>query len=117
MLSIAHWLNTIGLGQYAQHFAENCIDAGVLRDLTDRDLEKIGLPLRHRKKLLRAIRELADASPATPPPATASKPAPHDSAGRRQLPACHCRRTVVARLYLAMGAALSGQRRGHMDVS
>jgi hypothetical protein len=24
----AHWLNTIGLGQYAQHFAEDYIDAG-----------------------------------------------------------------------------------------
>jgi len=82
MQSIAHWLNTLGLGQYAQRFAENYIDASVLRDLTDQDLEKIGIPLGHRKKLLRAIRELADASPATPPPATASKP---DSAERRQL--------------------------------
>jgi len=90
MLSIAHWLNTIGLGQYAQRFAENCIDADVLRDLTDRDLEKIGLPLGHRKKLLRAIRELADASLATPPPATASQPGPHDSAGRRQLTVMFC---------------------------
>jgi hypothetical protein len=26
--SLAHWLNTIGLGQYAQHFVENSIDAG-----------------------------------------------------------------------------------------
>src|SRR5262252_8248287 len=99
MQQIADWLNTLGLGQYAQRFAENCIDAGVLRDLTDQDLERIGIPLGHRKKLLRAIRELADASPGAPPPATASKLAPHDSAGRRQLPACHCRRTVVARLY------------------
>ena len=90
MRSIAHWLNTIGLGQYAQRFAENYIDASVLRDLTDQDLEKIGLPLGHRKKLLRAIRELADASPATPPPATASKPAPHDSAERRQLTVMFC---------------------------
>src|SRR5215475_10243092 len=85
MQSIAHWLNTIGLGQYAQRFAESYIDADVLRDLTDEDLEKIGIPLGHRKKLLRAICELADASPATPPPAAAPKPAPHDSAERRQL--------------------------------
>src|SRR5215467_1351903 len=85
MQSIAHWLNTIGLGQYAQRFAENYIDAGVLRDLTDQDLERIGIPLGHRKKLLRAIREVADASPGAPPPATASNLAPHDSAERRQL--------------------------------
>jgi class 3 adenylate cyclase len=89
MQSIAHWLDTIGLGQYAQRFAENYIDAGVLRDLTDQDLEKIGLPLGHRKKLLRAIRKLGDAS-ITPPPATASKPAPHDSAERRQLTVMFC---------------------------
>ena len=84
MQSIAHWLNALGLGQYAQRFAENYIDAGVLRDLTDQDLEKIGIPLGHRKKLLRAIRELADTSPAAPPTAT-SKSAAHDSAERRQL--------------------------------
>jgi class 3 adenylate cyclase len=85
MQQIADWLNTLGLGQYAQRFAENYIDAGVLRGLTDQDLEKIGIPLGHRKKLLRAIRELADVSPAAPPTATASKPTPHDSAERRQL--------------------------------
>jgi predicted ATPase/class 3 adenylate cyclase len=85
MQSIAHWLNTVGLGQYAERFAESYIDADVLRDLTDGDLEKIGIPLGHRKKLLRAIRELADASAATPPQAATSKPAPHDSAERRQL--------------------------------
>jgi hypothetical protein len=27
MQQIAGWLNTLGLGQYAQRFAENCIDA------------------------------------------------------------------------------------------
>jgi hypothetical protein len=85
MQSIAQWLDTIGLGQYAQRFADNYIDAGVLRDLTDQDLEKLGLPLGHRKKLLRAIRELAEASAATLPRASPSKPAPHDSAERRQL--------------------------------
>src|SRR5262249_6919317 len=90
MLSIAHWLNTIGLGQYAQHFAENCIDAGVLRDLTDRAGGKIALPPGHRKKLRRPIRDLAAPPPATPPPATASQPAPHDSAGRRQLTVMFC---------------------------
>src|SRR5215471_9789867 len=90
MQQIADWLNTLDLGQYAQRFAENYIDASVLRDLTDQDLEKIGIPLGHRKKLLRAIGELADASPAAPPPATASKPAPHDSAERRQLTVMFC---------------------------
>ena len=87
MQQIADWLDTLGLGQYAQRFAENYIDAGVLRDLTDQDLEKIGIPLGHRKKLLRAIRELVDASPATAKlqPTAAPEPRPRDDAERRQL--------------------------------
>jgi SAM domain (Sterile alpha motif) len=51
MKDIAEWLTSIGLGEYAQCFAENRIDASVLRDLTNQDLEKIGIPLGHRKKM------------------------------------------------------------------
>jgi hypothetical protein len=58
MRPIAHWLNALGLGQYAQRFADNDIDASILRDLTDEDLEKIGVSLGHRKRILRAIAEL-----------------------------------------------------------
>src|SRR5215831_1542308 len=85
MQQVTNWLKSLGLGEYAERFAEHRIDASVLHDLTDQDLEKIGIPLGHRKKLLRAIRELVDASVAAPPTATASKPTPHDSAARRQL--------------------------------
>jgi hypothetical protein len=57
MQQIADWLNTLGLGQYAQRFAENDITFGILPDLTDQDLEKIGVAsLGHRHLLLRAIR-------------------------------------------------------------
>src|ERR1700758_530751 len=58
MHPIAHWLNALGLGQYAQRFADNDIDASILRDLTNEDLERIGVSLGHRKKMLRAIAEL-----------------------------------------------------------
>ncbi len=50
---IAHWLEGLVLGQYAQAFEENYIDWEVLTELTDADLEKIDVPLGHRKKLLR----------------------------------------------------------------
>jgi class 3 adenylate cyclase/tetratricopeptide (TPR) repeat protein len=63
MQQIAEWLDTLGLGQYAQRFAENDIDPSVLRDLTDNDLEKLGVSLGHRKKMLRAIAELAETGP------------------------------------------------------
>jgi class 3 adenylate cyclase/predicted ATPase len=75
---IVDWLDRLGLGQYAQRFAENDIDPSVLRDLTDHDLEKIGVSLGHRKKILRAIAELDGA---TPRPAHA----PWTEAEKRQL--------------------------------
>jgi hypothetical protein len=52
---IADWLDKLGLGQYAQRFAENDISFFILPDLTDQDLEKIGVAsLGHRRLLLRA---------------------------------------------------------------
>jgi hypothetical protein len=47
------WLRSFGLGQNEALFRENEIDAKVLPELTDGDLEKIGVPLGHRKRLLR----------------------------------------------------------------
>jgi SAM domain (Sterile alpha motif) len=62
MQQIADWLQKLGLGQYADRFAENDIDFIVLADLTDQDLKKIGVAsLGHRRKLLRAIAKLKDA--------------------------------------------------------
>ena len=59
MQQIADWLEKLGLGQYAQRFAENDIDFDILSDLTDQDLEKIGVTsVGHRRKLLRAIADL-----------------------------------------------------------
>jgi hypothetical protein len=42
---------------YAQRFAENDTTFDILSDLSDQDLEKIGVAsLGHRRQLLRAIR-------------------------------------------------------------
>jgi class 3 adenylate cyclase/predicted ATPase len=57
-IDLAEWLGRHGLGQYAQIFAENHIDESVLPDLTESDLEKLGISLGHRKKLIRAIAAL-----------------------------------------------------------
>ena len=88
MQQIADWLQKLGLGQYAQRFAENDIDFAILRDLTDQDLEKIGVAsLGHRRQLLRAITELKGGETGTPNP-TAEHIAPvtpHDTAERRQV--------------------------------
>src|SRR5262249_27689256 len=85
--TIAGWLASLGLSEYAQRFAANHIDASVLPDLTDQDLRELGVPLGHRRKILRAIAEL----PAAPAPAeTATEPVPRDEAERRQLTVMFC---------------------------
>src|SRR6516165_6529296 len=62
MRQFAEWLERLGLSEYAQRFAENDIDFTILGDLTDQDLEKIGIvSLGHRRKLLRAIANLGGA--------------------------------------------------------
>ena len=59
MQQVSDWLEKLGLGQYAQRFAENDISFSVLSDLTDQDLKEIGVSLGHRRQLLRAIAELS----------------------------------------------------------
>ena len=84
MQQIADWLEKLNLGQYAQRFAENDIDVSVLRHLTDADLEKIGVSLGHRRKILAAIAELSGASPSKHEPADGVEPKPQRN--RRTLP-------------------------------
>ena len=68
-MDIAAWLRRLGLEQYEQAFRDNAIDAEVLPELTDADLEKLGMLLGHRKRLLKAIVELRP-STSHPDPST-----------------------------------------------
>src|SRR6516225_5434891 len=99
MQEIADWLERLGMSEYAQRFAENRIDFEILPDLTDQDLEKLGVVLGDRRKMLRAITNLGktvDAAPSAPsPPApptvapTVTPPA--EAAGeRRHVTAMFC---------------------------
>src|SRR5262249_41743426 len=54
-MDVREWLGELGLGQYGQTFRDNKIDVDVIADLTDSDLEKLGIPLGDRKRLLKAI--------------------------------------------------------------
>jgi hypothetical protein len=59
MQHIADWLQKLGLGQYAQRFAENDINFAILPHLTDQDLKELGVAsLGHRRQLLLAIADL-----------------------------------------------------------
>jgi len=87
MQQVANWLEKLGLGQYAQRFAENDVNFAVLPDLTDQDLKELGVSLGHRRQMLRAIAELdgvqkttAQLAPVAQPPIT-----PHETAERRQV--------------------------------
>ena len=58
MHTVRQWLEQLGLSQYAEVFAENDVDLEALRLLAESDLEKLGVSLGHRKKLLKAVSEL-----------------------------------------------------------
>src|SRR5215468_6440107 len=86
---IADWLAKLGLGQYAQRFAENDISFRILSDLTDQDLEKIGVAsLGHRRELLRAIAQLKSSETTVPKPTVV--PQPSESAERRHVTVMFC---------------------------
>src|SRR5271166_3178105 len=84
-MNVAQWLNAIDLGQYEALFREHEIDANVLPDLVEADLEKIGVPLGHRKRLMRAIAALSAGG--TPPAAakpTSAQPSPSPPTSRAE---------------------------------
>ena len=59
---IAHWLERLSLGQYAQTFVDNAVDFEALPYLTEDDLKDLGLALGHRRILQAAIKAVDDKS-------------------------------------------------------
>lgn len=87
-MDIAAWLRRLGLEQYQQAFCDNAIDGEVLPDLTDADLQQLGILLGHRKRLLRAIAQLGPPTDRSNPSTVEIKIQPGAServAERRQL--------------------------------
>src|SRR6516164_1288631 len=88
-MDVGGWLRSLGLGQYEALFRASEIDAEILPELTEIDLEKLGVPLGHRKRLLRAISGLP-ARDASAAPSASISATPHDAAERRQLTVMFC---------------------------
>src|SRR5215469_9265115 len=88
-MDVGGWLRSLGLGQYEALFRASEIDGDILPELTDVDLEKLGVPLGHRKRLLRAISGLTVAE-TSPTPFASAGAKPHDAAERRQLTVMFC---------------------------
>ena len=92
-MDIAVWLRSLSLEQYEAAFRENAIDADVLHDLTDQDLEKLGVLLGHRRRLLRAIAALdgaVAASSALAPLQVKPSPAAEAAGDRRHVTVMFC---------------------------
>jgi hypothetical protein len=89
-MDVESWLRSLGLEQYDALFRESDIDAEVLGDLTDADLEKLGVTLGHRKRVLRAIAGLGSTELAAKPPSPAPLSPPIDTAERRPITVMFC---------------------------
>jgi class 3 adenylate cyclase/predicted ATPase/energy-coupling factor transporter ATP-binding protein EcfA2 len=86
-LDIADWLRGLSLERYAETFRDNAIELEVLPELSEADLEKLGVLLGHRKIMLKAIAALR--APA-PQPVAEPTPPRGDAAERRQLTVMFC---------------------------
>jgi class 3 adenylate cyclase len=72
---IAQWLEGLGLGRYAEAFAENGVDFDFLPEITNDDLKDLGIArLADRKHILKAIARLAAGAPIEGTPAEAHTP-------------------------------------------
>ena len=78
MISVREWLESLGLGEYADAFEGEKVTLNNLAELSDEELKELGLPLGPRKTLLRVARSLrTDQNLPTPAsedqPSTAAK--------------------------------------------
>jgi class 3 adenylate cyclase/tetratricopeptide (TPR) repeat protein len=89
-MDVGAWLRGLRLGQYEDVFRENEVEADVLQDLTEVDLEKLGLPLGARKRVLNAIADLGGANRAPRAKALAGVASAENTAERRQLTVMFC---------------------------
>ncbi len=91
---IAQWLEGLGLGQYAQVFADHEIELTDIPFLIEDDLKELGLPIGPRRRLQAAIMALdgdgAGAIESDSEPATAPSIAISPEAERRQLTVLFC---------------------------
>jgi SAM domain (Sterile alpha motif) len=84
---LTDWLEELGMAQCSRCFQANDVDFSILPDLSDQDLEKIGVhSLGHRRELLRAIADLTKSDPnLTRPGSSNSGQRKPDLAERRQV--------------------------------
>ncbi|HET9688343.1 MAG TPA: adenylate/guanylate cyclase domain-containing protein, partial [Pseudolabrys sp.] len=62
-MDVGTWLQNHGLEKHEPAFIENAIDFDVLPELSEDDLEKLGMPLGDRKRFIRAVKAMAGGFP------------------------------------------------------
>jgi class 3 adenylate cyclase len=94
MISVRDWLHELGLGQYADAFDENAIEAAQLPDLDHQVLQAMGVNAAgHRMKILKAALDLESRSSSTDVEGygqSLSTTTPSGGAERRQLTVMFC---------------------------
>src|SRR5215813_1874809 len=105
-MNVGEWLQSVGLGQYESAFIESAIDIDVLPELTEADLEKLGIPLGDRKRLIKAIRAMAGNSPSA---SFKSEVGENASNGRSAVVAAERRHLTVMVCDLVGSTALSAR--------
>ena len=79
------WLQSLGLEKYGEVFASHDIDLTVVPDLTEHDLEKLGLSLGHRRKFMTAAAKIRPAPTSLPVAPAQVQPFAQPTPERRQL--------------------------------
>jgi class 3 adenylate cyclase len=85
MSDLKQWLEELGLGKYLKAIEGHDVDLSVVPDLTEGDLEKIGLSLGHRRKFLAAAAKLRAEAPSLVEPMDHSPTQPRTATERRQV--------------------------------
>ena len=89
-MDVGDWLRGLGLSEYEPAFHDAKIGPDVLPDLTDSDIEKLGVPLGDRKRLLKAIASFGPAQMVAEPRGPSPTHSSTDAAERRQLTVMFC---------------------------
>ncbi|HEV2956219.1 MAG TPA: adenylate/guanylate cyclase domain-containing protein [Xanthobacteraceae bacterium] len=105
-MDVSDWLRSHGFQRYEPAFVANAIGTDVLLDLTEDDLEKLGVPLGDRKRLVRAIRAAFSTSRETP---LANEVAKHPHAEQPRKPDAERRHLTVMICDLVGSTALSAR--------
>src|SRR6202034_537611 len=89
VMDVATWLQGVGLERHEAVFRDNLIDMDVVRELTENDLEKLGLALGDRRRIMKAIASLP-ALETVPPTLIGAAPRTRDEAERRPVTVMFC---------------------------